>query len=80
MSQKFTYKNRTKDNECSRKICYKTEPAAQSAYRQHMARLPDGYLHVYKCGFCTGWHLGHGKRYQIKSSYARTDKPMEAYL
>lgn len=44
----------------SGKHVFESRAAAKAALsrQQHAHRSP---MHVYKCGFCPGWHLGHAR-------------------
>ena len=68
-SDEFSYfrnkfsKSYARKRSCTEKIKYKTQTqAAQDAdERNHERCIKYSDVHPYKCGYCSGWHIGHGK-------------------
>jgi hypothetical protein len=45
---------------CRSKIAHRSAGAAYAAVKSYAADFGET-LRVYKCGFCTGWHIGHSE-------------------
>lgn len=56
MSSKRHFRRRS----CTGKVRYESAQAARYALYCATKRYGyTGHMHVYHCGFCGGWHLGH---------------------
>lgn len=53
-------KRRVRRRQCGGKIRHENEARAVAA--MFNTRASDGALHVYRCGMCGGWHVGHKKQ------------------
>ena len=45
---------------CTSKALFITRAEAKSSSRRN--RRDDGSVRPYRCRYCDGWHLGHGRR------------------
>jgi hypothetical protein len=54
-------KRRKRRKSCSGKRRYESSADARTAMIQviHAGRSRGGFLHVYRCRFCGGYHFGH---------------------
>lgn len=54
-------KRRIRNRACSRKKRHDTATAAKKEMNRlvRFRRIDDGVLHVYRCPWCSGWHVGH---------------------
>jgi hypothetical protein len=48
---------------CLRKLAHASRDDAHSAMLSLKQRQPDHSYEVYKCRYCTGWHVGHSLRW-----------------
>ncbi len=57
-------KRRIRRKSCSYKVRYATRPEAEHVMNQviHSGHRRGGWLHVYPCQFCNGFHFGHAPR------------------
>ena len=56
-------KRRIRRRSCTGKKRYTTAPAAQAAISSlHHRKGYQGYMQVYRCSFCNGYHFGHPPR------------------
>ena len=57
-------KRRIRRRSCTGKKRYTTAPAAQAAIISslHPRKGCQGYMQVYRCSFCNGYHFGHPPR------------------
>lgn len=52
-------KRRVRERSCTQKKRYATATEAQRAFLHTLT--PGEYVRPYRCGFCSQFHLGHGK-------------------
>jgi hypothetical protein len=58
----MTSKRAIRRKECDGKIRHVTSDDGKAAVkRMRIASKAEGRLDVYKCQFCNGYHVGHGK-------------------
>jgi hypothetical protein len=56
-------KRRIRRNQCGKKKRYSTEQAARHAiWVLSKTAGPIGYMNVYRCGFCSQFHIGHARK------------------
>lgn len=55
-------KRRLRRRSCERKVRHEDPGAAWAMVKRlHRTKGDQGNLQVYRCPFCGGWHVGHGK-------------------
>lgn len=54
-------KRRIRRRQCSNKKRFATHVLASEAMHSliHSGKKRGGWLHIYSCKFCKGWHFGH---------------------
>lgn len=51
---------RHRRNECGKKKDFKSRREAEEAAAR-VGRQSLGYVHAYRCRFCSCWHIGHAR-------------------